>query len=157
MSDKIQLSRLFSPIKVGEVELKNRIIMAPMATRLAAPDGFVTEKEKDYFIRQAIGGTGLITVGNVTVVPNSSLNPIYDGMWDDKFIPTWRKFAKALHDAGTKLSIQLFHAGSECRSKVIGKQPVAPSAIVSPFTGRRPEGPGMVGLTWWRYRVHRGS
>ena len=135
MPDKTHLSRLFSPIKVGAVELKNRIILAPMFTRLAGPDGFVTEKEKDYFVRHAIGGTGLITVGNVTVVPNSSLNPMYNGMWDDKFIPTWRKFAKALHDAGTKLSIQLFHAGSECRSKVIGKQPVAPSAIVSPYTG----------------------
>jgi 2,4-dienoyl-CoA reductase-like NADH-dependent reductase (Old Yellow Enzyme family)/thioredoxin reductase len=135
MSDKIQLSRLFSPIKVGEVELKNRIIMAPMTTRLAADDGFVTEKEKDYFVRHAIGGTALLIVGNVTVVPNSSLNPIYNGIWDDKFIPRWREFVKTLHDAGTKLSIQLSHAGSECRSKVIGKQPVAPSAIVSPYTG----------------------
>jgi 2,4-dienoyl-CoA reductase-like NADH-dependent reductase (Old Yellow Enzyme family) len=57
--------------------------MAPMATRLAAPDGFVTEKEKDYFIKHAIGGTALITVGNVPVVPNSSLTPIYNGIWDN--------------------------------------------------------------------------
>jgi 2,4-dienoyl-CoA reductase-like NADH-dependent reductase (Old Yellow Enzyme family)/thioredoxin reductase len=59
----------------------------------------------------------------------------YDGIWDDKFILTWKQFVNAIHDAGTKLSVQLCHGGSECRSSVIGNQPIAPSAIVSPLTG----------------------
>jgi 2,4-dienoyl-CoA reductase-like NADH-dependent reductase (Old Yellow Enzyme family)/thioredoxin reductase len=135
MSQERVINRLFSPIKVGGVELKNRIIMAPMVTSFAGSDGFMTEREKSYFIRRAMGGVALITIGDVTIAPNSQVSPNYEGIWDNKFILTWKQFAKAVHDAGAKLSVQLSHAGSECRSAIIGNQPIAPSALVSPLTG----------------------
>jgi 2,4-dienoyl-CoA reductase-like NADH-dependent reductase (Old Yellow Enzyme family)/thioredoxin reductase len=138
MSQQIKLNRLFSPIKIGRVELKNRIIMAPMVTRLGSTDGFMTEREKNYFIRRAEGGTALITVGNVTILPHVEPEPRYDGIWDDKFLPTWREYANVIHGAGSKISLQLCHVGNQGKPAETGIQPVAPSAIVSPLTGEMP-------------------
>jgi len=135
MSQKKTLSKLFTPIKIGSVELKNRILMAPMVTHYGAPDGFMTLREKNYFIRRALGGVALITVGDCTIAPNCQIVPKHDGIWDDKFIPTWREFTKAIHNAGARVSIQLTHAGSQCSEKVTGTQPVSPSVLVSPLTG----------------------
>jgi 2,4-dienoyl-CoA reductase-like NADH-dependent reductase (Old Yellow Enzyme family) len=113
MPHQIKLNRLFSPIKIGSVELKNRIIMAPIVTRLGSTDWFMTEKEKNYFIRRAEGGRALITVGNATILPHVEPEPRYDGIWDDKFLPTWIDFANVIHDAGSKVSLQLCHVGSQ--------------------------------------------
>ena len=128
---------LFSPIKIGEMELKNRIILAPMVTRLGGKDGFIHETEKNYFVRRATGGAALITVGDVTVAPNCQAGPFFNGIWDDKFIPRLNGFAEAIHAAGSKLSIQLCHGGSECFQAITGVEPVAPSAVVSPWTGEK--------------------
>ena len=134
MDQEIKLRLLFLPIKVGKVELKNRIIMAPMVTSMGKTDGFITEKEKNYFLRRAIGGPALITLGDITVVPNSQATAGYDGIWHDKFIPSWRDFAKSIHHAGAKLSLQLCHGGSQCVPRITGEQPLAPSEFISPFT-----------------------
>lgn len=136
MSYKVNYSNLFSPVKIGTVELKNRIIMAPMVTLMGTADGFMTEKERDYFMRRAIGGVALITVGDVLVVPNVQPAPVFDGIWDDKFISTWSAFARDIHDADAKLSIQLAHGGCQSQPAFTGNQPVAPSAIVSPLSGK---------------------
>ena len=128
---------LFSPIKIGEMELKNRIILAPMVTRLGGKDGFIHQTEKDYFVRRATGGAALITVGDVIVAPNCQAGPFFNGIWDDKFIPKLDGFADAIHIAGSKLSIQLCHGGSQCFQAITGVEPVAPSDIVSPWTGEK--------------------
>jgi len=53
---------LLTPARIGHVEIKNRIVMAPMTTRLADEDGFVTEHTVNYYMARVRGGTGLITV-----------------------------------------------------------------------------------------------
>lgn len=70
MARQIKLKKLFSPIAIGGVELKNRIIMAPMVTLFGAIDGIMTEKEKNYFVKRAKGGVALITVGDCSITPN---------------------------------------------------------------------------------------
>jgi len=138
MSDETKFSRLFSPVKIGTLQIKNRIIMAPMVTRQASDKGFFTDKEKNYFMRRAMGGVGLITIGDVLPVPNVQVELPHVALYDDKFIPGWRDFADAIHDEGALVSVQLSHGGNECRSRVTCQKPVGPSAVFSPVAGEIP-------------------
>ncbi len=56
-----ELTKLFSPISIGSMELKNRLVMSPMHTEFAEPDGSVSETLPNYLIARAKGGAGLIT------------------------------------------------------------------------------------------------
>ncbi len=58
---------LFSPITIGTMELKNRIVLAPMSVHITPPDGSITDREILFYKRKAEGGTGLITIGSVLV------------------------------------------------------------------------------------------
>jgi len=144
-----KLTRLFSPVKIGMVELKNRLMMAPMGTHFNV-DGFLTETTKNYIIRRAVGGVALITTEYTTVAPHSQVCPFYQGIWGDKFIPGVKELATAIHHAGAKLSVQLAHGGRECKAEVIGRQPVAPSPLLSAATGEMPRELklGMLELIW---------
>ena len=138
MANRVELTKLFSPIKIGVMELKNRIMLAPMELEFNAPDGYITERTKGYFLRRARGGAALLTAQLATVVPDSQVMPAHEAIWDDKFISQWEELAKAIHDAGSKLSIQLTHGGRECRSRFTGQQPVSPGSIASPATRETP-------------------
>ena len=63
----VQFPRLFEPFRLGELELKNRIVMPPMVTNYGSADGFVTEQLKDYYAARARGGTSLIIVEAICV------------------------------------------------------------------------------------------
>ena len=139
MIDYRVLHKLFSPINIGKVRLKNRVVMAPMVTRLGATDGFMTERERAYFTRRAQGGTALITVGNATIAPNVQPEPRHDAIWDDKYIPMWEEFARVIHAHDCMVSIQLCHVGNQGKQKETGVRPVAPSEVVSPLTGEMPK------------------
>ncbi|MBN2437214.1 MAG: FAD-dependent oxidoreductase [Deltaproteobacteria bacterium] len=137
MSNQRDFHRLFSPIQIGSVKLKNRIIQAPMVTRLGAADGFVTAKEKRFYLRRAQGGIALATVGNCTIMPNVQPEDRHDAIWDDRFIPAWKDFVAAMHDYDMKVSLQLCHAGSQSHFHVTHTEAVAPSEMVSPVTGEK--------------------
>jgi 2,4-dienoyl-CoA reductase-like NADH-dependent reductase (Old Yellow Enzyme family)/thioredoxin reductase len=139
MSSAKKLSRLFSSVLIGGMELKNRIVMAPMINQLGAKDGFLTERAKDYFVRRAIGGAALIIVGDVAVASHSHSSALHDAIWDDTFIPPFKELADGIHDAGAKLCLQLMHVGSEGNPAITGVRPQAPSAMVSPLTGQQTE------------------
>jgi 2,4-dienoyl-CoA reductase-like NADH-dependent reductase (Old Yellow Enzyme family)/thioredoxin reductase len=129
MSSK-QFPKLFEPGRIGSLELKNRLVMPPMATNYASKDGQVTDRQIDYYAERAKGGVGLIIV-EVSCVDS----PVGRGMVrqiaidDDKFIPGLRKLAKAIKRYGARAAIQLHHAGRQTSSKITGHQPVAPSPI----------------------------
>jgi len=137
MSNKYDFHRLLSPIFIGPVKLKNRIIQSPMVTRLGEVDGFMTAKEKSFYLRRAQGGIALATVGNCTIMPNVQPEGRYDAIWDDKFIPGWKDFTAAMHDYDMKVSLQLCHAGSQSHFHVTKTGAVAPSEMVSPVTGEK--------------------
>ncbi|TET13193.1 MAG: NADH oxidase, partial [Dehalococcoidia bacterium] len=58
----LRFPQLFQPFRLGQLELRNRIVMPPMATRYSSEDGFVTEQLKDYYAARARGGVGLVIV-----------------------------------------------------------------------------------------------
>ena len=123
---------LFSPIKVGTMELKNRIIMPAMGTNYAEPDGMMSEREIAYHEARAKGGCALNITEITYIDPLGKGIPGCPAIWDDKFIPGFAALAKAVHAHGGKLGVQLHHAGRGALSFVTGGQAVGPSAITYP-------------------------
>jgi 2,4-dienoyl-CoA reductase (NADPH2) len=107
-----RFKKLFEPGRIGRMELRNRIIMAPMGTNLAAEDGYITERAKNYYQERAKGGVGLIIVGVGAVDhPRAKCMPGQVAVSDDKSIPGLSELAQAVHRHGAKIAIQLQHAG----------------------------------------------
>ena len=105
-----QLSKLFSPISIGSMAQKNRIIMAPIGNSLSNLDGTVSQRVIDYFQARARGGVGLIILPSISI---DRISP-YTGfpvIWDDKFIPGLKALTGALHAYGAKVIPQLCHPG----------------------------------------------
>jgi len=125
------LSQLFRPISIGAMEVKNRIAMAPMATDYAESDGTVSQRLIDYLAARARGGVGLITSEMTTIDEFSPYIPRTVALWNDKFIPGFRKLTDAVHAHGAKLIPQIAHPGPESLSPFFHqKQPVGPSPVM---------------------------
>ena len=111
------------------MEVPNRVVMPPMTTRLADPEGYVTDSLVAYYKARAVGGVGLITVemGSPERVGRHRFREL--GVYDDRFLPGLQRLVNALHDAGAVVSVQLGHGGSRARRAVSGETPIAPSRI----------------------------
>jgi 2,4-dienoyl-CoA reductase-like NADH-dependent reductase (Old Yellow Enzyme family)/thioredoxin reductase len=125
-----QLKNLFNPISIGTLEVENRIVMAPMGTNLASPEGEVTDMMVAHYEARARGGVGLIIAEDTTIGPNYIHNTA--SLADDKFIPGWRKLVKIVQSYGSKIMPQLFHpAFNAPAARNKGAQPVSASPIPS--------------------------
>lgn len=131
------LKLLFTPIKVGKMELKNRIVM-PAMHYLSSWEGLVLPHHTDYFVERAKGGAALIIIGGCTIDETSgAVNML--SVRDDKFIPGLSALAKAVQAQGAKIAAQLYHAGRYSHSILMGgKRSVSSSPIRSRFTGETP-------------------
>ena len=78
---------LLTPGRIGGVDIRNRIVMAPMTTRLADEDGFVTDDAIDYYMARVRGGVGLITVEMASPTRAGRHRRRELGIYDDRFIP----------------------------------------------------------------------
>ncbi len=132
MSPSQQFSRLLEPGKIGQMTLKNRIVMPPMGTNFASEGGYVTQRIKDYYEARAKSGIGMsiVEVSCVDAPEGISISRqlVID---DDKFIPGMKELAETIQRHGVKAVLQLHHAGRLARAEVTGRQPVAPSPIPS--------------------------
>lgn len=99
------MNRLFSPIRIGNIELRNRIIFPPMTTGFEEK-GEVTERSRNFYVTVAQGGAGLIVLGDAAI--NFSIAP-QPAIYDDRFIPELRELTQAVQAYGAKISPQLFH------------------------------------------------
>ncbi len=115
---------LFSPIKIDSVELKNRVVLAPLDVGLHGPEGQVTDRYIDFLVERAKGETALIITEFTSVWPEQRV--ITTSVWDDKFIPGIARLAEAVKTAGSKIFMQIAVLGG--KSYVA---PFAPSAIES--------------------------
>ncbi|HIS66549.1 MAG TPA: FAD-dependent oxidoreductase [Candidatus Scatomorpha merdipullorum] len=124
---------LLEPIKIGSLEVKNRFVVPAMGTNFATPDGFVTDQLIAYHTARAKGGYGLIITEVVAVQANGKAIIFEPGIWDDKFIPGWKKLTDSVHAAGGRIFCQLHHCGRQTLPVFIGGEtPVAPSAVPCP-------------------------
>jgi 2,4-dienoyl-CoA reductase-like NADH-dependent reductase (Old Yellow Enzyme family) len=120
---------LFDPGRIGPAAIPNRIVMPSMTTRGADEDGFVTPETTAYYLARARGGVGLITVEMAAPERVGRHRRRELGLYDDRFLPGLTGLAGQLHEAGSKVSIQIGHGGGHTRLDVCGEVPIAPSAV----------------------------
>jgi NADPH2 dehydrogenase len=123
----IHMSKLFSPIKLRELEVKNRIVMAPMCMYSAKEDGVVSDFHKLHYATRAMGGVGLIITEAVAVEKRGRICSQDLGIWDDKQIDGLRELVELCRENDARIGIQLAHAGRKCCAEQ--EQPIGPSAI----------------------------
>jgi 2,4-dienoyl-CoA reductase-like NADH-dependent reductase (Old Yellow Enzyme family) len=118
------------PICVGDLKLRNRLVVAPMSRVSAAADGTPTAEMVDYYAEFAHGGFGLlITEGTYTDTAHSQGYLNQPGLATDPHVDGWRRVVHAVHDAATPILAQLMHAGALSQGNPYGTETVAPSAI----------------------------
>ncbi|MEA2101651.1 MAG: FAD-dependent oxidoreductase [Thermodesulfobacteriota bacterium] len=135
------MDRLFSPIMIGNIKSKNRIVMPAMHLNYT-PEGEVTDKLVSFYEQRAKGGAGLIIVGGCSVDEYSGGDNLI-GLGEDRFIPGLERLVSAVHAHGGLIVPQLYHAGRYAHSFLIGRQSIAPSAIASRFTHEEPREMGL--------------
>lgn len=122
----MKYEKLFSPIKIGNVEIKNRIAMAPMLMDFGQFDGKTTAQLMDYYEERAKGGTGLI-ITEVTRVNDVTGATSFAqlGMSHDYQIEPMRELSKRIHKHGSKLFVQLHHPGRQNMGLLVGTVPLS--------------------------------
>ncbi|MDD2390742.1 MAG: NAD(P)/FAD-dependent oxidoreductase [Desulfobacterales bacterium] len=108
-----QFKKLCEPITINGMELRNRTALAPMSVGYTEGDDLITQRLIDYYARRAEGHTGLIISGVAPVDQGGKSIAFMNSIWDDSFIPGWKKLADAIHAAGSKLAAQIMFGGLE--------------------------------------------
>ena len=126
---------LMQSFQMKKLALRNRIVMAPMLSRLCDPDGIVSQKLIDYYAERAKGGAGLIIVEYCYIdEKESKANQGQLGAYSDQLIAGLGDLAEAIQEWGAKAILQICHAGRSTSAKFMGRQPMAPSAMPG-YTG----------------------
>ena len=133
----MKLKRLFSGVQIGNLELKNRIVMLSMQLGYAE-GGFATPPFIRFYEERAKGGAGLLIVGGAHIHPHGTGGVNFLAVDDDRYIPDLRKLTEAIRTAGAKSCLQLLHSGRYAFSILTGEQPVSASEVASPLSGEVP-------------------
>lgn len=127
---KAKYPLLFSEGRLGNVQLKNRVGLAPMTRTSAEDDGTPNEVMKRYYTRYAKGGFGLlITEGTY---PDEKYSQGYlnqPGIANQKHIDGWKDLIQAIHQEGAKIICQLMHAGALSQGNIYANETIGPSAV----------------------------
>ena len=120
---------LLQPGRIGTLELRNRIIMAPMGSNFAEADGHCGERIQAYYEARAEGGAGLLTMGVCSIAfPHGTGEPYQVGISRDDFIPGLRGITERVHRHGAKIAMQLQHGGKTAVQDLVhGREMWVPS------------------------------
>lgn len=121
------MKKIFTPIQVGPMLLKNRMVTAPSVTYNAAPTGEVTQRQVDMYAARARGGFGLVTVEAAMIRDDGCAFPCFLRIDHPRFLPGLSQLVTAIHLYNAKAAIQLIHTGRNAQKQFIDKDPVAPS------------------------------
>jgi N-ethylmaleimide reductase len=123
-----QTPDLLTPITVGAIELKNRFVMAPLTRNRADGDMVPTDMMVEYYRQRA--SAGLIITEATLVSAEGAGYPAIPGIFNDAQIEGWKKVTDAVHQAGGKIVMQIWHCGRVGHTSLLnGQLPMAPSAI----------------------------
>ncbi|MBQ9153898.1 MAG: FAD-dependent oxidoreductase [Solobacterium sp.] len=139
MDTTIQNNAAFQPGKIGNLELKNRLIVPAMVTNTCTADGLPTERFMQYHEEKARGGWGLIITEDYAVTPYAGGFRELPGLWSDEQIPAHTEFVERIHKLGAKICCQIYHAGRQTNSKINGVQCMAPSPYKDPPSFENPK------------------
>ncbi len=124
------MSRLFDPLKLGALTLPNRIIMAPLTRKRAGTERVPNAMMAEYYRQR--GGAGLILSEATSVSPQGVGYWGTPGIWNDAQTEGWKHVTHAVHEAGGRMFLQLWHVGRISDPELLeGQLPVAPSAIAA--------------------------
>jgi 2,4-dienoyl-CoA reductase-like NADH-dependent reductase (Old Yellow Enzyme family)/thioredoxin reductase len=124
-ADTTGFESLLSPGRIGELELRNRILLSPMGSNLCLADGHLGERILRYYEERARGGVGLVTVGvGAIAFPEGACNPNQVAISDDAFLPGLQELPRRVHAHGCKAAIQLQHAGKVAVRDIVAGRPL---------------------------------
>jgi len=124
------MTTLFDPITIGDLELPNRIIMAPLTRSRASAGRVPNALMAEYYVQRA--SAGLIMSEATSVTPMGVGYADTPGIWSDEQVAGWRIVTDAVHAAGGRITLQLWHVGRISDPSLLdGQTPVAPSAIAA--------------------------
>ena len=121
--------KAFSPLRVGDIELKNRLVMSPMGDGLANREGNVTEEMVAYYGARARGGIGLIIVGSTCVCEDDGNKPDQHKIFREQNLRGLRRLSEGVHRYDAKIFVQLIHAGRQANPAVLGHGTVGASPL----------------------------
>lgn len=131
------MANLFNEYKIGNLTLKNRIVMPPMCMYVAPESGMVTDWHVIHYATRAVGGVGLIMLEATGISPEGRISSSDLGIWDEAHVAGLASIVKAVHDNGAKIGIQLNHGGRKCEAESVEIE--APSAIAYDEKSRVPK------------------
>jgi 2,4-dienoyl-CoA reductase-like NADH-dependent reductase (Old Yellow Enzyme family) len=119
---------LNDPIRIGDLDLPNRVLMSPLTRSRATEDRIPTDLMLEYYVQRA--SAGLIISEATCISPLSVGYERTPGIWSEEQVAGWRRITDAVHNAGGRISLQLWHVGRISHPILLnGETPVAPSAI----------------------------
>jgi len=130
--------KLFEPIKIGSMTVKNRLNFGPMVTNQCDEDGYVTEDFIRYFEARAKGGYGLLSTGIVNIDPLGKGHKYQCCLTSDDHIPGFKQLVDRIHAAGAKFGVQPHHCGRAAKPTLTGGTIVGPSSIRDIFGNATP-------------------
>jgi N-ethylmaleimide reductase len=133
---------LFDPIQVGAQKLPHRILMAPLTRGRATRNHVPTDLMIEYYTQRASAG---LIITEATGITQEGLGwPYAPGIWSDEQVEGWKKITAAVHEAGGRIDLQLWHMGRIVHPSFLGgAQPVSSSATTAPgqthtYDGKQP-------------------
>ena len=119
---------LLDPLRLGDLELPNRVIMAPLTRLRGTPDHVPTPMMVEYYTQRA--SAGLILSEGIPVVPQGVGYANVPGIWSPEQVEGWRPVTAAVHGAGGRIFAQIWHVGRVSHPRFLnGELPVAPSPV----------------------------
>ncbi len=123
---------LFSPFRIKNIELKNRIVLPPLASFLIEKGGIITEKTIEHYRLRAAGGPAMVIMEACSVSPEGVVSHHQARIDEDRHIEGLAKIAETMAAEGAIPAVQIHHAGRQTSEKVIGQKPFAPSPLACP-------------------------
>lgn len=124
------MSELFTPVTLGDIRLPNRIVMSPLTRSRAGAERIPNTLMRDYYVQRA--SAGLILTEATAVSPMGVGYADTPGIWSNEQVSGWQRITGAVHAAGGRIVLQLWHVGRISDPSFLnGELPVAPSAIAA--------------------------
>lgn len=122
------MKTLFDKTSIGPMKLKNRIIRSAAGDQFAV-NGHMTDRDLKVYEELARGGVGTIITGFTSILDSDNALPIAFGIYDDSFIPEYKKLTNMVHEYNANIILQLVYYGSHVIKDAVDKRVLAPSAI----------------------------
>ncbi|MFC1863533.1 FAD-dependent oxidoreductase [Thermodesulfobacteriota bacterium] len=126
------MKELFSPFSIKGLQLKNRIVMPPLASFLIEADGSITDKTIEHYRRRAAGGPAMVIMEAHSVSKEGYVSVHQARIYEDRYIEGIYQIANVIRSEGSIPAIQIHHAGRQVPTRVIKRKPLAPSPLPCP-------------------------